>query len=105
MKHSPLRRAFHIRNFWFLSEIRALSCLPCGSLFYTVTTGSHSLPRCSTTFFLPLGFDVKLHCLHTRKLGTCAGVSHPHHSGDATFVLMLHVNEDAFDDIERRSEV
>lgn len=31
-------------------------------------------------------------------------VSHPHHSGDATFVLMLHVNEDAFDDIENRSQ-
>lgn len=31
-------------------------------------------------------------------------VSHPHHSGDATFVLMLHVNEEAFDDIESRSQ-
>lgn len=31
-------------------------------------------------------------------------VSHPHHSGDATFVLMLHVNEEAFDDIEGRSQ-
>lgn len=31
-------------------------------------------------------------------------VSHRHHSGDATFVLMLHVNEEAFDDIENRSQ-
>lgn len=34
-----------------------------------------------------------------------SGVGHPHHSGDATFVLLLHVNEDAFDDIDNRSEV
>lgn len=44
-----------------------------------------------------------------RSLGTFVHlferVSHPHHSGDATFVLMLHVNEDAFDDIENRSQV
>lgn len=43
-----------------------------------------------------------------RSLGTFVHlferVSHPHHSGDATFVLMLHVNEDAFDDIEGRSQ-
>lgn len=31
-------------------------------------------------------------------------VSHPYHSGDATFVLMLHVNEEAFDDVESRSQ-
>eukprot|EP00903_Cladosiphon_okamuranus_P016611 g15323.t1 len=31
-------------------------------------------------------------------------VSHPHHSGDATFVLSLHVNEEAFDDLESRSQ-
>ncbi|CAM9242983.1 unnamed protein product [Ectocarpus fasciculatus] len=43
-----------------------------------------------------------------RSLGTFVHlferVNHPHHSGDATFVLMLHVNEDAFDDIEGRSQ-
>lgn len=33
------------------------------------------------------------------------GVSHPHHSGDAMFVLHLHVNEEAFEDIETRLEV
>lgn len=35
----------------------------------------------------------------------CTGVSHPYHCGDATFVLMLHINDDAFDDIEHTSQV
>lgn len=34
-----------------------------------------------------------------------AGVSHLYHCGDATFVLMLHINDDAFDDMEHTSEV
>lgn len=32
-------------------------------------------------------------------------MSHPYHCGDATFVLMLHINDDAFDDIEHTSQV
>ena len=30
-----------------------------------------------------------------------AGVSHPYHSGDSTFILVLHVNEEAFDGIDK----